>query len=320
MNLGYYLNWVAMKVRVVGFIALAILQLFAAKAVAGQIRASWQAGGTGATRLSPSFASPPAFRAGFGRHGFHLSLGSRLHPHSSFGHREHLKHELVLGPHHHFGHQGVLFHHPFGFHGRLIVGQRVIHVSHPLVIIWSRRAVATPVMHEEISREVREWLRRGREHFFIERPPHEGPLISFMLHHREELGLSADQVKALEQLRDDFQREAIRKEADLRISEMDLARLLDAEPVDLELVKAKLEEIERLRAELRHARIRTIEQGKALLSSEQRAKLQALTGPRKRISEIPSIRKYEDPDMRQFPLPSLFGPRAAGTTEDDSEP
>ena len=40
-----------------------------------------------------------------------------------------------------------------------------------------------------------------------------------------------------------------------------------------EKVKAKLEEMERSRLELRFARIRTIEEGKALLADVQREKL-----------------------------------------------
>ena len=54
---------------------------------------------------------------------------------------------------------------------------------------------------------------------------------------------------------------------------MELAALLRA---DLAQVEAKLREIERLRLDLRLARIRTIEQGKAQLTPEQRAKLRSL--------------------------------------------
>jgi Spy/CpxP family protein refolding chaperone len=59
---------------------------------------------------------------------------------------------------------------------------------------------------------------------------------------------------------------------------MDLQRLSKTDPVDLEQVNAKLQEIEHLKVELRLARIGAIEQGKALLSSEQREKLSALLG------------------------------------------
>ena len=104
----------------------------------------------------------------------------------------------------------------------------------------------------------------------------ERPLISIALAHRAELGLSAKQVDALERLRADFQREAVRRDADLRVAEMDVATLRRAEPVDLAQVEAKVRETERLRADLRVARIRAIEQGRAQLTSEQRDKLRAL--------------------------------------------
>jgi Spy/CpxP family protein refolding chaperone len=99
-----------------------------------------------------------------------------------------------------------------------------------------------------------------------------------MLRNRHDLGLSSQQVQDLEDLRDGYQREAIRYEADIRIAEVELQSFLKADAVDLEQVKVKLQEIEDVRTELRLARIRAIEQGKALLSSEQHEKLQSLLG------------------------------------------
>ena len=108
--------------------------------------------------------------------------------------------------------------------------------------------------------------------------PVEWPLITFMLDHRAELGLAPEQAARLEGLRSDFAREAIRRDADIRIAELDLSVLLEREPLDLPKVEAKIREVARLRADLRVERIRTIEQGRALLTPEQRAKLQALLG------------------------------------------
>ncbi|MEK6529612.1 MAG: periplasmic heavy metal sensor, partial [candidate division NC10 bacterium] len=116
---------------------------------------------------------------------------------------------------------------------------------------------------------------RWREHF-APSPRGERPLITLMLRYKDELGLSADQVQSLERLRADFQREAIRRDADLRIAETDLAAFLEKDPVDIGQVEVKVKEIERLRADLRLARIRAIEQGKSQLSPEQRGKLRPL--------------------------------------------
>ena len=141
-----------------------------------------------------------------------------------------------------------------------------------------------PAFHEEVTRvwdefarELHDWRSRWREHFGGSREPRgERPLISWMLSHREDLNLSSEQVRNLERLRSDFERDAVKREADIRVAEMDLSALLEADAVDLKKAEAKVGEIERLRADLRLARIRAIEQGKGLLSQEQHDKLRNL--------------------------------------------
>jgi Spy/CpxP family protein refolding chaperone len=104
------------------------------------------------------------------------------------------------------------------------------------------------------------------------------PVITMMLQNRSELGLSQQQVQDLEALRDGYQGEAIRYQADIRTTEAEVQDLLKAAVVDLGQVKLKLQQIEHHKTELRLARIRAIEQGKALLSPEQHQKLQTLLG------------------------------------------
>ena len=129
---------------------------------------------------------------------------------------------------------------------------------------------------ESIGRRLRELLDRLKENFTFEVSGEERAPISLMLRNRERLGLTADQVKYLEQLRNDFAKESIRSEANLRIAELDLTSLLETQPVDMGRVEAKIRDIERIRADLRIARVRSIEKGKAQLSAEQRRKLQEL--------------------------------------------
>jgi Spy/CpxP family protein refolding chaperone len=163
---------------------------------------------------------------------------------------------------------------------------------------------ALPVAHEEMGRTFDDLMaqleglaERWRGHFAGADGWSERPLVSFMLSHREELGLSAAQTQELERLRAGFQREAIKRDADLRIAEMDLSGLLGADPVDMGKVEGKVREIERGRADLRLARIRAIEQGKALLSRDQRAKLETLLaepwrrGPRRSWPAAPPFRR-----------------------------
>ena len=129
---------------------------------------------------------------------------------------------------------------------------------------------------ESIGRRLRDLLERLKENFTFEISAEERAPISLMLRHRERLGLTANQIKQLEQLRNDFAKESIRSEANLRIAEMDLSSLLEARAVDMTQVEAKIREIERIRGDLRIARVRSIEKGKAQLSAEQRRKLQEL--------------------------------------------
>ncbi len=137
---------------------------------------------------------------------------------------------------------------------------------------------------EDLGRGLREWLSRWGYYFGAWGSKEERPLISMMLDNRERLGLSTEQVRNLEQLRRDYQKESIRREADLRIAEMDLDALLDALNVDMAKVEAKVRETERLRADMRLARIRTIEKGKQELTADQRKKLQEL------LTDSPSTR------------------------------
>jgi Spy/CpxP family protein refolding chaperone len=155
--------------------------------------------------------------------------------------------------------------------------------------------VVVPTIHEEMSRRLGELVEQFqglgsqvREHFGPRDLPR--PLISIMLSHRDELALTPAQVQALERLRADFQKTAIRAEADLRVAEMDLGQLLSAEPADLSAVEAKIREIEKRRADLRLARVRTVESGRAQLSADQREKLRALLA-------------QHSPALRAFPAP-----------------
>lgn len=125
---------------------------------------------------------------------------------------------------------------------------------------------------ERLQQGVQDWSDRFRERFGGRESLENRPVISQILSRREALGLSADQVKKLEQLRDNFERQNIRNHAEVRIVELDIAGLLDNPTVDLAKVEAKMREAEKLRGDLRIARIKALEQAKALLTPEQRKK------------------------------------------------
>jgi Spy/CpxP family protein refolding chaperone len=129
---------------------------------------------------------------------------------------------------------------------------------------------------ERFQRALQEWGGRVWERFGGRGPRENQPAISQMLSHKDALGLSADQVRKLEQLRDDFQRQSIRNDADLRIVELDIAGLLEKEPVEMAKLEGKIREAEKLRADIRITRIRAIEQARALLTTDQKKKLEDL--------------------------------------------
>jgi len=153
---------------------------------------------------------------------------------------------------------------------------------------------------ERFQRALHEWGGRMWERLGPRSAREDRPVISQMLNNKEALGLSSDQVRRLEQLRDNFQRQTIRNEADLRIMELDIAALLDSEPVDMTKLETKMREEEKLRTDLRIARIRAIEQGKALLNADQKKKLtelmrQSLTLQYPKASQNPSATERGQP-------------------------
>jgi len=133
---------------------------------------------------------------------------------------------------------------------------------------------------ERLQRALQDWGGQIRERFGARDSREERPTISLILKYKDYLSLSGEQVKKLEQLRDNYQRQSIRTEADTRIVDLDIAALLDKPNVDVPKVEQKIREVEKLRADLRIARVRAVEQAKALLTAEQRKKFYETIEPR----------------------------------------
>jgi Spy/CpxP family protein refolding chaperone len=133
---------------------------------------------------------------------------------------------------------------------------------------------------EKLQRALQDWSGQVWERFGTRDSREDRPLISLMLNYKDYLRLSPEQVKKLEQLRDNFQRQSIRHDADTRILEVDIAELLDQPNVDVAKVEAKIRAVEKLRADLRIGRIRAVEQAKAVLTPEQRKKFDESVEPR----------------------------------------
>ena len=131
------------------------------------------------------------------------------------------------------------------------------------------------------------------------------PWITVMLDHREELGLSAEQIGRLLTLRDGFTKEARKKDDALEKVERELDQLLGPGPVELSAVEAKLKQAEAIRTDLRLSRIKVIEEGKAVLTPEQRRKFvepaarpQRSSGDASRDQSVAATRGMEE--MQRF--------------------
>ena len=116
------------------------------------------------------------------------------------------------------------------------------------------------------------WMRESPSSPFV----HEGPLITIMLEHGQELGLTPDQIQKLQELRVSFAKEAIHRSADIRAAEIDLNVLLEKDRWDLAAIEAQVKQIAAMRGDLRFARIKTLAAGLALLTPEQVQKLKAI--------------------------------------------
>lgn len=151
-----------------------------------------------------------------------------------------------------------------------------------------------------LQRALQEWGGRVWERFDGRDARESRPVISQLLTNKEVLGLSAEQTRKLEQLRDDFQRLSIRSDADLRIVELDIAAALENDPVEMAKLEAKMREAEKLRVDLRIARMRAIENAKGLMTAEQKKKFQELSrqplAPRPpRLGQNPPATEREQP-------------------------
>lgn len=102
---------------------------------------------------------------------------------------------------------------------------------------------------------------------------HEGPLVSIMLEHKQDLGLSPEQEQKLRDLRTDFAKESVRRTAEIRVAEIELDALLEQGTWDLAKIEPKVKQTASLRGDLRLARIKTLAAGRAVLTAEQLEKL-----------------------------------------------
>ncbi len=178
-----------------------------------------------------------------------------------------------------------------------------------------RRIVAICAVAMMIGWEVPAWPQMGG--MLGEGPPgmqemppgffgSEGPLITIILSHGQELGLTPDQIQKLQALRTTFEREAVPRSVDIRSAETALSALLERDQWDLPAIEAKVKQIASLQGDLRVARIKTLAAGRALLTPEQLQTLRTIA----QWTPPPGVRERVGP--RQPYGPGGPGPRQPG--------
>jgi Spy/CpxP family protein refolding chaperone len=106
------------------------------------------------------------------------------------------------------------------------------------------------------------------------------PLISIALKHKSELNLSGDQVSNLEKIRNHYQSQVTPLHQQLQVAEKEIASLMQQTPANLIQTKAKIQDAEKIRSELRYQRIEALENGRSVLSAQQQDQLKTLVRSR----------------------------------------
>jgi len=108
---------------------------------------------------------------------------------------------------------------------------------------------------------------------------HGGKVHGFANHqlgHRQELGLTDEQVQKLKSIALQQDLAAIRAHADVMVAARELRALVSDEKADLSVIEAKVNEQEGLEGKLRMIGIKAKREASAVLTAEQREKHQAL--------------------------------------------
>jgi hypothetical protein len=101
-------------------------------------------------------------------------------------------------------------------------------------------------------------------------------LIGYYLTHREELGLSPDQIEKLKTIRENYRKAASPEKADLKVAYDGLADLLHEDRVNLDKADQRIDEIGKGAAEVGRKYVRAVAEAKKVLKPEQLNKARLL--------------------------------------------
>jgi Spy/CpxP family protein refolding chaperone len=113
------------------------------------------------------------------------------------------------------------------------------------------------------------------------------PLITIALNHKSELNLTTDQITSLENIRSNYQSQATPAQQQLSGIEKEIGSLMQQTPANLVQIKSKLQDAEKYRTELRYLRIEALENGRSVLTDQQKEQLKTLLRSQHRRSRTP---------------------------------
>ena len=106
------------------------------------------------------------------------------------------------------------------------------------------------------------------------------PLITIALKHKADLNLGSDQVANLEKIKSHYDSQVTPLHTRLTALEKEIATLMQQSPANLIQVKAKIQEGEKYRSELRYLRLEALDNGRAVLTAQQQDQLKSLVRSR----------------------------------------
>jgi Spy/CpxP family protein refolding chaperone len=163
-----------------------------------------------------------------------------------------------------------------------LLGAAVIAIS----VVSMASSLLTTYANAQVTGQERSTRRPGMHRGF----GFGAPLISIALRHKTELNLSADQVANLEKIRANYQSQMTPVVQQLRGFEGQIQASLQQTPANLIQVRSLIEQSEKPRSELRYLRIEALENGKSVLTAQQRDQLKNLV-----VSMRRNFRKPQQP-------------------------
>lgn len=103
-----------------------------------------------------------------------------------------------------------------------------------------------------------------------------GHLLTHLLRHGKEIGLTSEQIGTLKTMQLDLSRAQARAEADIKVAKLELDALADDEQADATAIQAKVNQIKKAEGALLFTTIQSRRDALALLTPEQREKDDAL--------------------------------------------